>query len=108
MSRTILAMGGGWFMMEPANPALDDFILTLARSREPKILFLPTASGDPNAQISSFRATSGARAPAHARPPPPAAPRPRAKDPVPADGQRRSERPDLVLPRDVRRPRVPA
>ena len=65
MSRTILAMGGGGFTMEPANPALDDFILTLAATREPKILFLPTASGDPNAQISR-------------------------------------------LPRDVRRPRVPA
>jgi peptidase E len=62
MSRTILAMGGGGFMMEPANPALDDFILTLARTREPKILFLPTASGDPNAQISAFRATYGDRA----------------------------------------------
>ena len=55
-------MGGGGFMMEPANSALDDFILTLARTREPKILFLPTASGDPNAQISSFRATFGDRA----------------------------------------------
>jgi dipeptidase E len=62
MSRTILAMGGGGFMMEPANPALDDFILTLAGSREPKILFLPTASGDPNAQIAAFRATFGDRA----------------------------------------------
>jgi dipeptidase E len=62
MSRTILAMGGGGFTMEPANPALDDFILTLARSREPKILFLPTASGDPNAQIAAFRATFGDRA----------------------------------------------
>ena len=62
MSRTILAMGGGGFTMEPANPALDDFILTLARSREPRILFLPTASGDPNAQISAFRATFGDRA----------------------------------------------
>ena len=62
MSRTILAMGGGGFTMEPSNPALDDFILTLAPVREPKILFLPTASGDPNAQISAFRATFGDRA----------------------------------------------
>lgn len=62
MSRTILAMGGGGFTMEPANPALDDFVLTLARTREPRILFLPTASGDPNAQISAFRATFGGRA----------------------------------------------
>lgn len=62
MGRTILAMGGGGFTMEPANPALDDFILTLADSREPKILFLPTASGDPNGQISAFQATFGDRA----------------------------------------------
>ena len=62
MGRTILAMGGGGFTMEPANPALDDFVLTLAPAREPKILFLPTASGDPNAQISAFRATFGDRA----------------------------------------------
>jgi peptidase E len=62
VGRTILAMGGGGFTMEPANPALDDFILTLAPVREPKILFLPTASGDPNAQISAFKATFGDRA----------------------------------------------
>jgi peptidase E len=62
MGRTILAMGGGGFTMEPANPALDDFILTLAATREPRILFLPTASGDPNAQIAAFRATFGDRA----------------------------------------------
>lgn len=62
MSRTILAMGGGGFTMEPANPALDDFVLTLSPRREPRILFLPTASGDPNAQIHAFRATFGDRA----------------------------------------------
>jgi dipeptidase E len=62
VGRTILAMGGGGFTMEPANPALDDFILTLTPSREPKILFLPTASGDPNAQISAFRSAFGDRA----------------------------------------------
>jgi dipeptidase E len=62
MGRTILAMGGGGFTMEPANPALDDFILTLTPTREPKILFLPTASGDPSGQISAFRAAFGDRA----------------------------------------------
>jgi peptidase E len=60
-------MGGGGFTMEPANPALDDFVLTLAGRREPRILFLPTASGDPRAQIAGFRTAFGARAcrPAH-------------------------------------------
>jgi len=54
-------MGGGGFTSEPHNPALDDFILSLARSIEPRILFLPTASGDPNGQIAAFKATFGDR-----------------------------------------------
>jgi peptidase E len=60
-------MGGGGFTMEPGNPALDDFVLTLAGRGDPRILFLPTASGDPGAQIAGFRAAFGARAcrPAH-------------------------------------------
>jgi peptidase E len=61
-SRTIFAMGGGGFTSEPQNPALDDFILSLARAREPRILFLPTASGDPNGQIAAFKSTFGERA----------------------------------------------
>jgi peptidase E len=56
-TRRIFAMGGGGFTSEPHNPALDDFILSLARTREPRILFLPTASGDPNGQIAAFRST---------------------------------------------------
>ena len=62
MKKRIFAMGGGGFTSEPQNPALDDYILSLARSREARILFLPTASGDPNAQIAAFRATFGDRA----------------------------------------------
>ena len=54
-------MGGGGFTSEPHNPALDDFILSLARAREPRILFLPTASGDPNGQIAAFKSTFGER-----------------------------------------------
>jgi peptidase E len=47
-------MGGGGFTMEPANPLLDEFVLTLARRPVPRILFLPTASGDPTTQINAF------------------------------------------------------
>jgi peptidase E len=54
--RTIFAMGGGGFTMEPNNPLLDDYVLSLARATEPKILFLPTASGDTTHQINSFKA----------------------------------------------------
>lgn len=49
-------MGGGGFTMEPSNPLLDDFVLSLARADEPRILFLPTASGDTSAQINAFKA----------------------------------------------------
>jgi dipeptidase E len=54
--RTIFAMGGGGFTMEPANPLLDDYVLSLARVKEPRILFLPTASGDTTPQINAFKA----------------------------------------------------
>jgi dipeptidase E len=54
--RRIFAMGGGGFTMEPTNPLLDDFVLDLVAAREPRILFLPTASGDTTAQINAFRA----------------------------------------------------
>ncbi|MFL5845742.1 MAG: Type 1 glutamine amidotransferase-like domain-containing protein [Solirubrobacteraceae bacterium] len=62
MTRTILAMGGGGFTMEPQNPALDDFILGLSPRPIPRICFLPTASGDPNQQIAQFHAAFGDRA----------------------------------------------
>jgi peptidase E len=67
VTRTIFAMGGGGFTADPSNPALDDYVLSLARRREPRILFLPTASGDPNAQIAAFRArfSGGACRPRH-------------------------------------------
>jgi len=67
--RLIFAMGGGGFTMEPSNPLLDEFVLELARARataaglhEPRVLFLPTASGDESAQIIAFRARFGGRA----------------------------------------------
>ena len=48
--------------MEPANPLLDDFVLALARPPAPRILFLPTASGDTTTQINAFYARFGGRA----------------------------------------------
>lgn len=52
-------MGGGGFTMEPDNPALDDYALTLTGAREPRVLFLPTASGDPTGQIAAFHGRFG-------------------------------------------------
>jgi len=52
--RLLLALGGGGFTMEPTNPLLDDYVLSLSPAAEPRILFLPTASGDTTAQIHAF------------------------------------------------------
>jgi hypothetical protein len=41
----IVAFGGGGFSMEPGNPLLDDYVLSLAASPRPKVCFLPTSSG---------------------------------------------------------------
>jgi len=59
--RLIFAMGGGGFTMEPANPLLDDFVLSLTQAQEPRVLFLPTASGDTTAQINAFQARFAGR-----------------------------------------------
>jgi peptidase E len=47
--------------MEPTNPLLDDYVLSLSDAREPRILFLPTASGDTTSQINAFYARYGGR-----------------------------------------------
>ena len=56
----IVAMGGGGFSMEPENPLLDDFVLSLSRRRPARVCFLPTASADSHAYVAKFyRAFSG-------------------------------------------------
>lgn len=53
---TIVAMGGGGFSLEPGNPLIDDFLVSLASSRRPRVCFVPTASGDSEGYIERFRA----------------------------------------------------
>ncbi|MDN7245359.1 Type 1 glutamine amidotransferase-like domain-containing protein [Planococcus shenhongbingii] len=52
--RQIIALGGGGFSMEPENPLLDRYIMDQAGKTEPKICFVPTASGDSDQCISNF------------------------------------------------------
>jgi peptidase E len=56
--RTIVAMGGGGFQMEPENRLLDDHVLALAREasgrERPRICLIPTATGDDAAVIADF------------------------------------------------------
>ncbi|MEJ7600013.1 MAG: peptidase E [Kofleriaceae bacterium] len=56
MTRTIIAAGGGGFLMNPDGTptALDDFILSRARAPRPKVCFLPTASGDSASSVTRF------------------------------------------------------
>jgi dipeptidase E len=64
--RTIVAMGGGGFEMEPDNPLLDDHILSLARARSgrdrPRICLIPTASADNERLIADFERLFAPRA----------------------------------------------
>lgn len=52
--RQIIAMGGGGFSMEPENPLLDTYILQQAGKTNPKICFIPTASGDAESYVNNF------------------------------------------------------
>ncbi len=61
MSGPIVAMGGAEFAMRAENEALHDYVLGLAASDRPRICLLPTASGDPREQISSFHAAMDRR-----------------------------------------------
>jgi dipeptidase E len=49
-----VSMGGGGFSMEPDNPRLDAFVLSLARSSTPRVCFAPTASGDSERYVANF------------------------------------------------------
>ncbi len=56
----IVAMGGGGFSMEPDNPLLDDYVLSLVPQRPARVCFLPTAGSDSPVYITKFyRALSG-------------------------------------------------
>jgi len=52
--RTIVALGGGSWPMEPENPLLDDYLLDLTGRERPKVAFLPTATGDSDRAVVMF------------------------------------------------------
>jgi dipeptidase E len=52
--RQIIALGGGGFSMEPENILLDTYILKHSGKENPKICFIPTASGDSEDYIQRF------------------------------------------------------
>jgi dipeptidase E len=58
----IVAMGGGGFAMEPENPLLDDFVLSLARRRPARLCFVATASAMSTVALVKFYRTFSGRA----------------------------------------------
>ena len=50
----IIAFGGGGFAMEPDNPLLDDYVLSLTGKPRPRVCLIPTASGDSVAWVDRF------------------------------------------------------
>ena len=54
LPRRIVPMGGGGFSMEPRNPRLDKWLLSLSRRSRPRVLFIPTASGDAEDYVRRF------------------------------------------------------
>ena len=52
--RQIIALGGGGFSTEPENPLLDLYILNQSGKKNPKICYVPTASGDSDICISWY------------------------------------------------------
>jgi len=59
--RRILALGGHDFDRRDGNDSICDLIVELAATPRPRICLLPTASGDPEDQISRFRRAFGER-----------------------------------------------
>ncbi len=53
-TRRIVAMGGGGFSMEPDNPLLDAFVLSLSGVARPRVCFLATAGGDADNYVMRF------------------------------------------------------
>ena len=52
--RQIIAMGGGGFSMDPDDTLLDGHVLAATGVAQPRICFLPTASGDSDGYIQRF------------------------------------------------------
>jgi dipeptidase E len=61
MGRRLLVMGGHEFDRLDGNESICDHIIELSGKEKPRICLLPTASGDPEDQISRFRRSFGSR-----------------------------------------------
>ena len=56
-SRNIIAIGGGGFGANPGQGIIEDYILKQTRKKNPRICFIPTATGDNEAYKVNFYST---------------------------------------------------
>jgi len=56
----IIAIGGGGFLAEPRNLALEKYIVDQTRKDRPAVLMIPTARGDDAEYVAKFHAAFGA------------------------------------------------
>lgn len=54
MTRRIIAIGGGGFLMERGPALLDEYFVQATAVRRPKICFVSTAAGDPEDMLAKF------------------------------------------------------
>jgi dipeptidase E len=57
--RNIIAIGGGGFLAEPRNLALEKYIVDQTRKDRPAVLMIPTARGDDADYVAKFHAAFG-------------------------------------------------
>jgi peptidase E len=54
MTRRIVAIGGGGFLMERGPSPLDEYFVRTTGVRSPKVCFIPTAAGDPEEMLAKY------------------------------------------------------
>jgi peptidase E len=54
--RQIIPIGGGGFYRDPENLELEKYVLKQCGAENPRVAFVPTASGEPDHYVSSFYA----------------------------------------------------
>jgi dipeptidase E len=59
MTSNIIAIGGGGFLAEPRNYALEKYILDQTGKTRPNVLMIPTARGDDAEYVAKFHAAFG-------------------------------------------------
>jgi peptidase E len=54
MTRRIIAIGGGGFLMERRPSLLDEYFVRATGARSPKVCFISTAAGDPEEMLAKY------------------------------------------------------